>query len=313
MRLLDLVEQDHLIRPAPDRFRQHAAFLVADIAGRRADEAGDGVLLHELAHVDAHHRRLVVEQERGQRLGQLRLADAGGAEEHERADRPVRILQAGAGAANGLGHGLHRLALADDAPGDLVFHAKELVALAFQHLVDRNAGPARHHLRDILLRHRFGVEAVVLLFLDSLELALQARNDSIGEFTSAGEVALALGHFHVAAGLVQLFLQRLDIGDLLLFLLPSGGQGGGFLLQIGQFLFQRHQPVAAGLVGFLLQGLALDLELDDAPVQFVQGFGLGVDLHAQAAGRLVHQVDGLVGQEAVGDVAVGERRGGHDG
>ena len=32
--------------------------------------------------------------------------------------------------------------------------------------------------------------------------------------------------------------------------------------------------------------------------------GHGVDLDAQAAGRLVHEVDGLVGQEAVGDVAV---------
>jgi len=34
----------------------------------------------------------------GQRLGQLGLADAGRAQEHERADRPVRVLQAGTGA-----------------------------------------------------------------------------------------------------------------------------------------------------------------------------------------------------------------------
>jgi hypothetical protein len=34
--------------------------------------------------------------------------------------------------------------------------------------------------------------------------------------------------------------------------------------------------------------------------------GHGVKLHAQAACGLVHEVDGLVGQEAVGDVAVGE-------
>jgi hypothetical protein len=41
MRLLDLVEQDHLVRPPPHRFGQHAAFLIADIAGRGADQAGD--------------------------------------------------------------------------------------------------------------------------------------------------------------------------------------------------------------------------------------------------------------------------------
>ena len=59
----------------------------------------------------------------------------------------------GARAAHGLGDSLHGLALADDAPGDLVFHAEQLVALAFQHLVDRNAGPARHDVRDMVGRH----------------------------------------------------------------------------------------------------------------------------------------------------------------
>jgi hypothetical protein len=36
------------------------------------------VLLAVLAHVDAHHGALVVEEELGERLGQLGLADAGG-------------------------------------------------------------------------------------------------------------------------------------------------------------------------------------------------------------------------------------------
>jgi hypothetical protein len=30
----------------------------------------------------------------------------------------------------------------------LVFHVQQLLALAFQHLVDRNAGPARHDMGD---------------------------------------------------------------------------------------------------------------------------------------------------------------------
>ena len=38
VRLLDLVEQDHLVRPPPDRLGQLAALLVADVAGWRADE-----------------------------------------------------------------------------------------------------------------------------------------------------------------------------------------------------------------------------------------------------------------------------------
>ena len=54
-------------------------------------------------HVDADHRVLVVEHVLGQRLRQLRLADAGRAEEDEAADRPLRVLQAAARAADGVG------------------------------------------------------------------------------------------------------------------------------------------------------------------------------------------------------------------
>ena len=61
-------------------------------------------------------------------------------------------------------------------------------------------------------------------------------------------------------------------------------------------------------VAFLLQGFLLDLEPDDFAIQRIQLLRLGIDLHLQPRRRLVHQVDGLVGQEAVGDVAVRQRR-----
>jgi hypothetical protein len=86
----------------------------------------------------------------GERLGQLGLADARGAEEQERAERPVRILQAGARAAHRLGDGLDRLRLPDDARADHLFHLEQLLALAFQHLVDRNAGPAADDGGDVV-------------------------------------------------------------------------------------------------------------------------------------------------------------------
>ena len=108
VRLLDLVEQHHRVGPAAHRLGELAALLVADVAGRRADEPGHGVLLHVLAHVDADHGLLVVEEELGQGPGQLGLADAGGPEEDERADGPVGVGQAGAAAPDGVGHGDRR-------------------------------------------------------------------------------------------------------------------------------------------------------------------------------------------------------------
>ena len=107
-----------------------AALLVADVAGRRADQPRDGVLLHVLRHVDADHRVLRVEHELGERAGQLGLADAGRAEEQERADRPVRVAQARARAAQGVGDRHDRLVLADDAPVQALLHVHELLDLA---------------------------------------------------------------------------------------------------------------------------------------------------------------------------------------
>src|SRR3546814_5854837 len=87
-------------------------------------------------------------------LGQLRLADAGGAKEEEAAERPVRVLQARAGTADGGGHGLHGIGLADHALADFLLHLEQLLALALQHLVDWNAGPARDDRGDVLGRDR---------------------------------------------------------------------------------------------------------------------------------------------------------------
>ena len=63
----------------------------------------------------------------------------------------------------------------------------------------------------------------------------------------------------------------------------------------------------------LLERVELDVELLDAPLHLVDLERHGVDLDAQLAGRLVDEVDGLVGQEAVGDVPVGEHGRRHQG
>src|SRR3954447_1247175 len=89
--LLDLVEQHHRVGPPPHRLGQLAALLVADVAGRRADQPRHRVLLHVLGHVEADDRLLGVEHQLGQALRQLGLADPGGAEEEEAADRSVRV------------------------------------------------------------------------------------------------------------------------------------------------------------------------------------------------------------------------------
>ena len=106
--LLDLVEEHHGERLAPHLLGELAALLVADVAGRRAEQPRDGVLLAELGHVELDQRVLVAEQELGQRLGQLGLTDAGRAGEDERAAGTLRVLQAGTGAPDRLRQRLDR-------------------------------------------------------------------------------------------------------------------------------------------------------------------------------------------------------------
>ena len=84
-------------------------------------------------------------------------------------------------------------------------------------------------------------------------------------------------------------------------------------LQLLQFIGELPQPLLG--MGVLLpeERLLLDLQLDDPPLHLVDLGGHGVDLDPQARGRLVDQVDGLVRQEPVGDVAVRQGRCGDDG
>src|SRR5439155_10524568 len=74
-------------------------------------------------------------------------------------------------------------------------------------------------------------------------------------------------------------------------------------------LLEPDETLLAGLVGLLPQRFALDLELADAPIDLVELGWHGVDLHTELRGRLVHEIDRLVRQVPVGDVARRQRRG----
>ena len=100
MRLLDLVEQHDRVGVALHLLGELAALFVADVSGRRANQLRHRVLLHVFGHVEADQRVIAAEQEVGERARELGLADAGRAEEDEAADRTVRVLQAGARAAD---------------------------------------------------------------------------------------------------------------------------------------------------------------------------------------------------------------------
>ena len=122
----------------------------------------------------------------------------------------------------------------------------------------------------------------------------------------AAEIPGTAGHLEILAGLLQRSLDVLGTGEGGLLGLPHLFQLVVFPLLLGQLVIEQIEPLAAGVVILLHQRLLLQLELDDAPLEAVQRFRLGVDLQPYAGRRLVDEVDGLVRQLAIRDVAVGQ-------
>src|SRR5712691_3605208 len=173
--------------------------------------------LHELRHVEADDRLLVIEEEARQLASQLRLPYPGGSEEDERADGTACILESGPRAADGLRDHLDRVLLADQASMDLVLHAEQTGRLLLHEAGDRHAGPGTDDLGDVLLvdlgHGRAQLVAPLHLFLDVLVLELLLFVAEGG-----GGLVILVGD--------RLFLLDLEIADLFLHRLQVGGSGG---------------------------------------------------------------------------------------
>ena len=132
-----------------------------------------------------------------------------GPEEQERPDRPVGVGQAGPGPADGVGHGDHRLVLADDPLVEDLLHAEELGHLAFHQPGDGHARPLADDLGDVL-----GVDLLLEHGLAALELgevlgrlldpALELGDLAVADLGRLLEVGLPLD---LAAAGLQLLLE----------------------------------------------------------------------------------------------------------
>ena len=107
-----------------------------------------------------------------------------------------------------------------------VFHAQQLLALAFEHAVDRNAGPARHHRRHVVGGHRLrGDDNAAGFRFGRFQLALKLGNDAVLQFAGALIVAAPWASFgEIVLGLVELFLQLGRRVELVLLGLPLRGE-----------------------------------------------------------------------------------------
>src|SRR5436190_4903058 len=314
MRLLDLVEQHHGIGTAPDRFRQLAALLVPDVARRRPDEARHGVPLLVLGHVDPDHGALGVEQEFGQSPRQLRLPDARRTEEKERAKRSVGVLKPRPGAPDRVGDRAHGGILTDHALADPVLHVEELLELALDQPLHGNAAPARDDLGDVLLVDFLLEELQILLYRGegrriSRELLLEFWKVAVSEPSDPLEIAGPLRLLLLEPERFDLLARLDDLGKRGALPLPVRLEARELGLGLGDLLLDEAAARLPRGVLLPLQPEALDLELAPLPLERVDLDRHAVELDPEPGGRLVDQVDRLVRELPVGEIALRHDRG----
>ena len=158
-------------------------------------------------------------------------------------------------------------------------------------------------LVDLLLDHR-GLRRRLTL----LELLLELGQLAVADLGHALEVAGALGALRLHPQLVDAARDLADPVERTLLLGPARGELGVALLRVRELALDR----LAHLGRLLAHRRELDLELAHGPVGLVELERRAVDLHLQPRSSLVDEVDRLVGQLPVGDVAVGEHGSGHE-
>ena len=224
------------------------------------------MLLGILRHVDADHRRLVVEQELRERLRELGLADTRRTQEQERTQGTIRIGDARPRTAYRIGHRHDRSLLADQALADMRLHREQLLGFALHHPPDGYAGPGRHHLGDIARGDLLGNHRLVrlLLLIGLRHLSLERRDLPIEQLRRPAEIALALSPLGLTAQLVDLGTQLTDLVEARLLGLPARLEPAQLLLGVLELLLQAREPLLGGRVFFLrqselLHGHAIDI------------------------------------------------------
>ena len=185
------------------------------------------MFLHIFGHVDAQQSLFIIEQESGKGFGEFGFTDPCRPEEHEGANRTMGILQTRPRSPHGSRNRMHRFDLTHNTRAQCLLHLQEFFFFARQHPVNRNACPARHHLRNIIGTHGFihqGTADDFFLALQRLQALFKIRDLAIGQFACLLIFAVALRNGQFIAGCFKLLFEFLRRTEFVFFCFPTRGQ-----------------------------------------------------------------------------------------
>ena len=165
--------------------------------------------------------------------------------------------------------------------------------------------------RDVLVGHLFSQHAAVFLHARQfiariVHGALDFRNATILKFGGLLVIRGSARVIHLHFERVQPHLLLANRVDDLLFAQPLGARDIALARKLGLIPAQFFEARAAGSVALALEGLFLDGKLDQPAFHLINRRRQTVDLHLDLAGGFVDEVNRLIRQEAVGDVAVAQ-------
>ena len=257
---------------------------------------------------------LVVKQAVCKSLRKLRLADTGGAQEQEAADRLVGVGYACTGAEDSLCDFLNRFVLTDNALMDNIIKVEQLLALALHELCNGYTGPFCDYGRYLFLGHGvvdkgiFG--ALLALLFGFCETFFKRGQIVIFEFCRFFVFVVKLSLLNICVSLLDFRLELLDLVNALLFGLPARLHLVELVFVFGELGAELLKTLLGELIRFLFQSHLFDFKLHYLAAYIVKLRGHGVDLGADGSARLIDKVDCLVGQETVGNISVRKGSGG---
>ena len=153
------------------------------------------------------------------------------------------------------------------------------------------------------MHHAAGL-ALLAELLGLLELLFKRRQVGVFELCSRFVLVPELSILDIGVHLLDLALELLDLVNAALFGLPTGLLLVELVLEVCKLLGELCKTILRKLIGLLFKRRFLDLKLHDLAAHVVKLGRHGVDLRADQRTGLIDKVDGLIGQETVGDIAV---------
>ena len=191
----------------------------------------------------------------------------------------------------------------------LLVQMQRLIPLAFRQLSHRNPRPPGNNTGNLILRHRLMHQRQILLmnrFLLLRQLLLKLRKLAVLQLRRLIQIIILLRRLNLLINILNFLTQ---LGETLhrgFFIIPLSLLPVKFIPKLRKLSLKMLQPLLAQTIRLLFQSRLFNLKLHDFPAQLIQLRRHRIKLRLNQSTGFIHQVNRLIRQKTVGNIAIGE-------